>query len=71
MAEFTRTIVSRFRQYIGERRRSKRHKVRLAFSISVPDRAKSFKANGEVLRQREKGQGPQGSGDREIEICDL
>lgn len=42
MAEFTRTIVSRFRQYIGERRRAKRYMTRLAFSISVPDRAKSF-----------------------------
>jgi c-di-GMP-binding flagellar brake protein YcgR len=42
MAEFTRTIVSRFRQYIGERRRSKRYRVRLAFTISEPDRAKSL-----------------------------
>jgi len=42
MAEFTRTMVSRFRQYVGERRRAKRHTVRLAFSISVADRAKSF-----------------------------
>lgn len=42
MAEFTRTMVSRFRQYVGERRRAKRHKVRLEFSISVADRAKSF-----------------------------
>lgn len=41
MAEFTRAIVSRFRQYVGERRRAKRYTVRLAFSISVPDRAKS------------------------------
>ncbi|MFN2491962.1 MAG: PilZ domain-containing protein [Pyrinomonadaceae bacterium] len=41
MAEFTRAIVSRFRQYVGERRRAKRYTVRLSFSISVPDRAKS------------------------------
>jgi PilZ domain-containing protein len=42
MAEFTRTIVSRFRQYVGERRRAKRYKTRLAFSISVPEQARSF-----------------------------
>ncbi len=41
MAEFTRAIVSRFRQYVGERRRAKRYSVSLGFSISVPDRAKS------------------------------
>lgn len=41
MAEFTRGIVSRLRQFVGDRRRSKRQRVRLAFSISVVSPAKS------------------------------
>lgn len=35
MAEFTRTIVSRLRQYVGDRRRSKRQRVRLNLSLSL------------------------------------
>jgi hypothetical protein len=40
MAEFARTIVSRFRKFVGDRRRAKRQRVRLAFSISIPSPAK-------------------------------
>jgi c-di-GMP-binding flagellar brake protein YcgR len=42
MAEFTRGIVSRLRQFVGDRRHSKRQRVRLAFSISVASPAKSL-----------------------------
>jgi PilZ domain len=35
MAEFTRTIVSRLRQYVGDRRHSKRQRVRLKLSLSL------------------------------------
>jgi hypothetical protein len=35
MAEFTRAIVSRLRQYVGDRRHSTRRKARLAFSLSL------------------------------------
>ena len=35
MAEFARTIVARLRQYVGDRRHSKRQCVRLDFSLSL------------------------------------
>ena len=35
MAEFTRSILARLRQLVGDRRRSARHKVRLPFSLSL------------------------------------
>ena len=35
MAEITRTILARVRQYVGDRRRSKRQRVRLSFSLSL------------------------------------
>jgi hypothetical protein len=35
MAEFTRAIVSRLRQYVGDRRHSTRRKARLRFSLSL------------------------------------
>ena len=35
MAEFTRTIVSRLRQYVGDRRHSKRQRARLSLSLSL------------------------------------
>ena len=40
MAEFTRTIVSRLRQYVGDRRHSTRRNVRLMFSLSLDPPAK-------------------------------
>jgi hypothetical protein len=42
MAEFARTVVSRLRKFIGDRRRSKRQRVRLALSISIVSPAKSL-----------------------------
>jgi PilZ domain-containing protein len=45
MAEFARTLVSRLRKFIGDRRRSKRQQARLAFSISIASPAKSLKGS--------------------------
>ena len=42
MAEFTRTILARLRQYVGDRRRSKRQRVRLSFSLSLSAAAQSL-----------------------------
>jgi hypothetical protein len=42
MAEFTRAIVSRLRQYVGDRRRSTRCNVRLAFSLSLVSPTKNL-----------------------------
>src|SRR2546422_6468606 len=42
MAELARSIVSRMRQFVGDRRHMKRQRVRLAFSLSIPSRAKSL-----------------------------
>lgn len=39
--ELARSMVSRFRRYVGERRNSKRVKVRLAFTLSMSSSAKS------------------------------
>src|SRR3990172_5332040 len=38
MSEYARTIVSRLRQFIGNRRHFRRREVRLPFSMSVADR---------------------------------
>ena len=35
MAEFTRAVVSRMRQYVGNRRRARRYEVRLPFKLSL------------------------------------
>ncbi len=35
MSEFARTVVSRLRKFVGDRREVRRHRVRLAFSISI------------------------------------
>jgi len=35
MAEFARTVVSRLRKFVGDRREVKRQRVRLAFTISI------------------------------------
>lgn len=39
--ELARSVVSRFRRYVGERRNSKRLKVRLEFTLSISSLAKS------------------------------
>lgn len=41
MAEFTRSIASRLRQFVGDRRHSKRQNVCLPFSLSLASRTKS------------------------------
>jgi c-di-GMP-binding flagellar brake protein YcgR len=40
--ELARSIVSRLRRYVGDRRNSKRQKVRLEFSLSLTSSAKSI-----------------------------
>lgn len=40
MAEFARTLVSRLRKFVGDRREVKRKRVRLALSISIASPAK-------------------------------
>ncbi|MBC8031621.1 MAG: PilZ domain-containing protein [Pyrinomonadaceae bacterium] len=40
--ELTRSIVSRLRQYVGDRRHAKRQKVRLPFSLSMASSAKGL-----------------------------
>jgi hypothetical protein len=42
MAEFARTIVSRLRQYVGDRRHSTRRRVRLNLSLSLASATKSL-----------------------------
>ena len=42
MAEFTRTIVSRLRQYVGDRRNSKRQRIRLSLSLSLVSATKGL-----------------------------
>jgi hypothetical protein len=42
MAEFTRTIVSRLRQFVGDRRHSKRQRVRLGLSLSLVSATKGL-----------------------------
>lgn len=42
MAEFARTIVSRLRQYVGDRRHSKRQRVRLNLSLSLASATKNL-----------------------------
>lgn len=49
MAEFARTIVSRVRKFVGDRRRSKREQVRLAFSISIASPAKSLSGSRRTI----------------------
>ena len=53
MAEFARTIVSRLRQYVGDRRTSRRQSVRLEFSLSLVSSTKNL--NG--TRRIEKMEG--------------
>lgn len=42
MGELARSIVSRMRHFVGDRRHAKRQSVRLAFSLSMPSSAKSL-----------------------------
>ena len=42
MAEFTRAIVSRLRQYVGDRRHSTRRNARLRFSLSLVSPTKNL-----------------------------
>jgi len=42
MAEFTRAVVSRMRQYVGDRRRSKRYDARLPFKLSLVSVSKNL-----------------------------
>jgi hypothetical protein len=48
MAELTRTIVSRLRQYVGDRRHSKRRDVRLRFCLSLISAAKPLNGTRRV-----------------------
>jgi hypothetical protein len=49
MAEFTRAIVSRLRQYVGDRRREKRQRVRLPFSLSLPSPARNLNGARRII----------------------
>jgi hypothetical protein len=49
MAEFARTVVSRLRKFVGDRREVKRHRVRLALSISIASPAKSLKGSRRTI----------------------
>jgi len=40
--ELARSIVSRLRQYVGDRRHAKRQKIRLVFTLSIVSQAKSL-----------------------------
>ncbi len=42
MAEFTRAVVSRMRQYVGNRRRARRYEVRLPFKLSLVSVSKNL-----------------------------
>jgi hypothetical protein len=62
MAEFTRAIVSRLRQYMGDRRHSRRLNVRLLFRLSLTSPAKNLNGTrrirsleGHTLDLSEKG----------------
>ncbi|MEP6570937.1 MAG: PilZ domain-containing protein [Acidobacteriota bacterium] len=49
MAEFTRTIVSRLRQYLGDRRHSNRQRVRLELSLSLASATKGLNGTRRVV----------------------
>ena len=48
MAEFARTIVSRLRQYMGDRRHSKRRNIGLPFCLSLISAAKPLNGSRRV-----------------------
>lgn len=45
MSEFARTIVSRLRKFVSDRRQAKRRRVRLDFNLSITSPAKSLKGS--------------------------
>lgn len=49
MAEFTRTIVSRLRQYVRDRRHAKRQRVRLDLSLSLVSATKSLNGPRRII----------------------
>ena len=49
MAEFTRTIVSRLRQIVGDRRRAKRRPVRLKLSLSLASATRSLNGTRRII----------------------
>jgi PilZ domain len=49
MAEFARTLVSRLRKFVSDRRAAKRQRVRLAFSLSIFSPAKSLKGSRRTI----------------------
>jgi hypothetical protein len=48
MAELTRAIVSHLRQFVGDRRYSKRHRVRLPFTLSITSPTKALNGTRRV-----------------------
>jgi hypothetical protein len=48
MAEFTRTLVSRLRQYVGDRRHSRRRSASLRFSLSLASPANALNGSRRV-----------------------
>lgn len=48
MPEITRTILARVRQYVGDRRHSKRQRVRLNFSLSLSTSAQALNGTRRV-----------------------
>ena len=48
MAEFTRSVVSRLRQYMGDRRHSARYSVRLKFCLSLASPARMLNGNRRI-----------------------
>lgn len=49
MPEFTRSLVSRMRQFVGDRRHAKRRRARLAFSLSLASPAKSLNGTRRLI----------------------
>jgi PilZ domain-containing protein len=48
MAEFTRSVVSRLRQYMGDRRHSPRYTIRLKFCLSLASPARMLNGNRRI-----------------------
>jgi hypothetical protein len=49
MAEFARTVVSRLRKFVGDRREVRRQRAELAFSISIASPAKNLKGSSRTM----------------------
>lgn len=49
MAEYARSIVSRLRQYVGDRRHSTRQNIRLDFSLSLASATKSLNGTRRII----------------------